>query len=99
MLKNEKGFTLIEMLIVLMIISILLILIIPNLAEKNTSVQNTGCDALVQMANGQVQAYQMDNGSLPIDMNALVTENYLSKTTCENGKTLTLTTDGKVIAQ
>lgn len=37
MLNNQKGFTLIEMLIVLAVISLLLILFIPNLAEKKVA--------------------------------------------------------------
>lgn len=32
---NERGFTLIEMLIVLMVISVLLLIAIPNVTEKN----------------------------------------------------------------
>ncbi len=34
MFKNQRGFTLIEMLIVLMIISVLVMLLIPNLGKK-----------------------------------------------------------------
>ncbi|PNY97825.1 competence protein ComGC, partial [Staphylococcus chromogenes] len=34
-LKENKGFTLIEMLLVLLIISVLLILIIPNIAKQS----------------------------------------------------------------
>lgn len=33
-MKNEKGFTLIEMMIVLLVISILVIITIPNVGEK-----------------------------------------------------------------
>lgn len=38
MFKNERGFTLIEMLIVLMIISVLIILIVTNLSGKSEEV-------------------------------------------------------------
>lgn len=37
-MKNEKGFTLIEMMIVMLIISVLLIITIPNVYEKLSSI-------------------------------------------------------------
>ncbi|PAD39477.1 competence type IV pilus major pilin ComGC, partial [Terribacillus sp. 7520-G] len=43
-MRNEKGFTLVEMLIVLLVISVLMILIVPNLADKNDRVQSQGCE-------------------------------------------------------
>ncbi len=42
---NKRAFTLIEMLLVLLIISLLLILIIPNIAKQSSHIQSTGCDA------------------------------------------------------
>ena len=35
MMKNEKGFTLVEMMIVMLVISVLLIVTIPNVSVKN----------------------------------------------------------------
>ncbi|MDL4841558.1 competence type IV pilus major pilin ComGC [Aquibacillus rhizosphaerae] len=93
-MENEKAFTLIEMLIVLTIISTLLILLIPNLADKNEQVQNKGCDALVQMAENQLQSYKIDNGSAPQSVTILISEGYLKKDTCANGtKKIQLTED------
>ncbi|WP_337747329.1 prepilin-type N-terminal cleavage/methylation domain-containing protein [Gracilibacillus saliphilus] len=48
-MKNNKGFTLIEMLIVLAVISILLILFIPNLASKSENISEQGCEALLNV--------------------------------------------------
>ena len=47
MLKNEKGFTLIEMLVVLLIITVLILLIVPNLGSKTGDMHDDGCDALI----------------------------------------------------
>jgi competence protein ComGC len=47
-MKNEKGFTLIEMMIVMMIISILLIITIPNIAKHNSNINTKGCEAFVK---------------------------------------------------
>lgn len=38
--NNEEGFTLIEMLLVLLVISVLIILIIPNIAAQSRNVQD-----------------------------------------------------------
>ncbi|SDK55161.1 competence type IV pilus major pilin ComGC [Sediminibacillus albus] len=96
-MKNDKGFTLIEMLIVLTIISVLLILILPNLSDKNEDVQSKGCTALVEMAASQVQAYQIDNGIEPDSIDKLLEDNYLKTDTCANGsKQLQLSPTGEV---
>ncbi len=44
------------MLLVLLIISLLLILIIPNIAKQTAHIQSTGCNAQVKMVNSQIEA-------------------------------------------
>ncbi|GGC91603.1 competence protein ComGC [Thalassobacillus devorans] len=97
MFKNEKGFTLIEMLIVLLIISVLLIITIPNVSNNNSMVRDKGCEALVKLAEAQVQSYYIANSELPSDVSALVGGEYLteSQTKCPNGETLEVV-NGKV---
>lgn len=48
-MKTQNGFTLIEMLIVLAVISILLILFIPNIGKESTNIRSTGCEALLHV--------------------------------------------------
>lgn len=78
MLKNDKGFKLIEMLIVLMIISVLIILIVPNLSSKSNQVHDKGCDALVSVVQAQVDLYHLDKNSYPESLDKMVPE-YISK--------------------
>ncbi|PWU68530.1 MULTISPECIES: competence type IV pilus major pilin ComGC [Gracilibacillus] len=85
MLNNQKGFTLIEMLIVLAVISLLLILFIPNLAEKSSSIQDKGCDALLELAENQLIAFKLDNQKSITSAQDLKTKNYLKSITCNNG--------------
>ncbi|MGN8645466.1 competence type IV pilus major pilin ComGC [Gracilibacillus sp. HCP3S3_G5_1] len=87
MMKNNKGFTLIEMLIVLAVISILLILFIPNLASKSENINVQGCDALLQMTENQLIAFELDNGRKPENLSELEGE-YLETLSCNNGKTV-----------
>ncbi|GGA68305.1 competence type IV pilus major pilin ComGC [Ornithinibacillus halotolerans] len=77
MFRNEKGFTLIEMLVVMMVISIILLLVIPNLGEKNKKVQEDGCDALVAVVQAQVDTYYLENGTYPENLEVLLDEKYL----------------------
>lgn len=93
MLKNQKGFTLIEMLFVLMIISILIILIVPNLSTKSEEVYSEGCEALVAVVQTQVDSYYLDNGSYPVSLDTLETDKYItsSQQTCKNGKVIPYT--------
>ncbi|MFG6148534.1 competence type IV pilus major pilin ComGC [Halobacillus sp. B23F22_1] len=86
---NQKGFTLIEMLIVLLIISVLLIITIPNLTENTESIRTKGCEALVLTTEAQVESYYIEHNALPADLSVLVDENYITQTTCPNGEELT----------
>lgn len=63
--KNENGFTLIEMMIVLMIISIILLIAVPNMTQNNTVAQEKGCSATVDLLQAQVGAYQIEEGVAP----------------------------------
>ncbi|MEN2765996.1 competence type IV pilus major pilin ComGC [Ornithinibacillus xuwenensis] len=77
MSKNQAGFTLIEMLIVLLIVSILMLLIIPNLGNKSNDVQVKGCEALVTVVQTQVDSFYLENHSYPNNLDELVQENYI----------------------
>lgn len=98
MIKNQRGFTLIEMMIVLMIISVLLIITVPNVTKNNQSINIKGCEAYVKMVQAQVQAYEMDNKVLPTTIQELIDKKYLkndSKSAC-GSRALTITAEGEV---
>ena len=95
---NQKGFTLIEMLIVLLVISVLLIITIPNIVKQQGSIRDKGCDAFVKMVQGQVQAYQIDHdGELPESLTALIDGEYIKSDSCPNGNKVNLESDGTVV--
>jgi competence protein ComGC len=48
---NQKGFTLLEMIIVVTIISILFLLTVPNIQKVLGIVDKKGCDALVKVVD------------------------------------------------
>lgn len=89
-MKNEKGFTLIEMLIVLLIISVLILITIPNVTKHFSSIDEKGCAAYVQMVQGQVEAYKVDYLKYPT-MQQLKEQGYIKKEAkCPNGNEITL---------
>ena len=95
--KEEDGFTLIEMMIVLLIISVLVIIAIPNVTKHSKSIDEKGCQAFVKMAQGQVEAYKMEHHTVPtIDM--LTAEDYLPEDAkCPDGTDISIE-NGIVIA-
>lgn len=95
--KNQKGFTLIEMLIVMLIITVLIAIAIPNVSKQTSAVDEKGCKAFVQMVQGQVESYRMDEKAIPT-ITELVTEGYLKtgETNCPNGDLVNISIEGVV---
>jgi len=79
---NKKGFTLTELMIVLIVISGLMYLVIPNITSTKNSLDKKTCDAYIELVNTQIQAYLIDHDQLPTDLGVLMTENYIKSTTC-----------------
>lgn len=98
MIKNERGFTLIEMLVVMLIITVLLILIIPNLTSQTDNVNDKGCIALVAVVQAQADAYYIDSGSYATSIDQLVENDYIepNQKECGNNHSLNINNNGKV---
>ncbi|GFH41122.1 competence type IV pilus major pilin ComGC [Lactococcus insecticola] len=59
--KSVQAFTLIEMLVVLLIISILILLFVPNLSKQKDAVKATGNAAIVKVVDSQAELYALDH--------------------------------------
>lgn len=59
--KKAKAFTLLEMLVVLLIISVLLLLFVPNLAKQKDKVKDTGGAAVVKVVESQAELYELNH--------------------------------------
>ena len=76
--RKEEGFTLVELMVVVLIIGILVAIAIPvfNSAKKNA--QKKSCFANQRTIDGATNSYQAEFGVFPPgDINDLVTTNYL----------------------
>ncbi|RSJ88767.1 competence type IV pilus major pilin ComGC [Streptococcus mitis] len=55
-----KAFTLVEMLVVLLIISVLLLLFVPNFTKQKEAVNDKGKAAVVKVVESQAELYSLD---------------------------------------
>ena len=97
---NNKGFTLIEMLIVLLIISILILVTTPNVTKHFATIDQKGCDAYVAMVQGQVEAYKIDKMKFP-NVSQLIQEGYIptEEAKCPSGEAIIIREDGSVMVE
>lgn len=58
---KAKAFTLVEMLFTLIIISILLLLFVPNLSKQKEAVKDTGGAALIKVVESQAELFELNN--------------------------------------
>ena len=86
----KKGFTLLEMIIVVTIVSILFILSVPNIQKVLGIVNEKGCDALVKVVDSAILEYRLANDRDPNSVNDLINEGLMSdvQRTCEDGRTI-----------
>ncbi|EIT84489.1 exogenous DNA-binding protein [Fictibacillus macauensis ZFHKF-1] len=94
---NNKAFTLIEMMIVLLIISILLLVALPAMAKNLGIAKDIGCKATVDLVQGQVGAYESEKGKPLTNLQTLEDEKYVDTVKCPDGSALKLE-GGTVVA-
>ncbi|MBB6448887.1 competence protein ComGC [Geomicrobium halophilum] len=99
MKKKDGGFTLIEMMIVLLIISILLLVAIPNMVENSGVAQSKGCEATVDLLQAAVGSYHVEHGSMPSDLSVLEEEGYVDRITCPDGSDLSYSESSGEVSQ
>jgi len=71
-LRDEKGFTLIEILIVVMIIGLIASLVAPNLMGKFERSKVELSKAQVEMLSSGVQSFMLDESRCPADLSELL---------------------------
>lgn len=97
---NKKGFTLVEIMIVVAIIGLLAAIAIPNFVKARTQAQTNSCIANLKQIDGAKQIWAIDSGgteaSLPVMATHLV-PTYIKRTpTCPASGTYTVGTVGIV---
>ncbi|AZZ61507.1 competence protein ComGC [Oenococcus sp. UCMA 16435] len=77
--RRKQSFTLIEMAIVLFIISLLMLLILPNLNSQRKKAENTQAEAMVSVVQTQVDLYENDNDDENVSYSDLLSKKYLTE--------------------
>lgn len=84
---NNDGFTLIEMLVVLLVIAVLILLFVPNLAKQQSKITARGDEAFTQVIKTQAELYRMNEGD-PVTYEKLLAEHYLTNQQVDKAKEL-----------
>ena len=85
-LKKMKlqAFTLIEMLIVLLVISVLLLLFVPNLSKQKDSVSDTGNAAVVKVVESQAELYELKHINEKASLSKLTSDGRITSKQAES---------------
>ena len=110
-MKNRKGFTLIELMIVIAIIGILAAMAIPNFKKAREAARQKACYSNIRVILGAIEMYNMDHSAMKStladsDVNVstatLVSEGYLKtkvskpETGCSYSSTGDITGNGLI---
>lgn len=78
-MKNvKKGFTLIEMTIVLFIISLLILIILPNVSSQKKNAKHIQGNAMTEVVQTQADLYENEFDEAPKGLEDLKEKGYLS---------------------
>ncbi len=87
--KKHNGFTILEMMIVMLVVAVLLIITLPNIQQKEKIIRNKGCSAMLEVINSQILLFEIEHDRTPSDVSELLAEGYLkeAQTVCPDGST------------
>ena len=87
MIRNGKGFTLIELMVVVLILGILVAIAIPVFNSTTMTARLKSCQANLRTIDGAITHYQGEHNSDPANVTALVTAGFLrADPTCPHTK-------------
>ena len=99
--RSEKGFTLVELMVVVVIIGVLVAIVIPVFNMVQANAREKTCFANQRIIEGAALQYHADNGSYPANINLDLVGDYLqTEPICPDatdGYTI-ISTTGKVSA-
>jgi len=80
----KKGFTMLEMMIVLAVIALVSLISIPNITKYINIINDTGCNAQIETINAAIVTYELKYGEVPT-INDLLEEGLIeeSQTVCK----------------
>lgn len=93
-MRNSRGFTLVEIMIVVAIIGILAVIAVPNFVRVRQRARTNACVANLRQVHSAAVLYSLDEGSAPGDVATLEGPYLQSEPTCPiDGASYTITAD------
>ncbi len=88
----KKGFTLLEMMIVMMAVALLFMLTIPNIVNTINVIETTGCKSQVSLVDTAILQFKLKNNRFPNHIEDLISHDFLKDEHryCSNGKEITI---------
>lgn len=83
--KNQKGFTLIEVMLVVIIIGIIAIIALPKLLVTREIARKGACQSNMQALRTAGEQAKWDAGAYPVDLAALLASSYISGNSAISG--------------
>ena len=91
--RGRRGFTLVEIMIVVLIIGILLAIAIPNFVRARNTSRGKACQANLKQVDSATEQYLMDNRSTTYPALSALTPTYIKTApACPSGGTYTMGT-------
>jgi len=72
--KNQKGFTLVEVLLVVVILGILAAVALPRFLTTRDESQRRTCQSNLSAMNAAIEEYQFMNGNWPANLDAVTSD-------------------------
>ncbi len=90
--EKRNGFTILEMMVVMLVIAILLLITLPNIQQKEKIIRAKGCEALIEIVNSQIMLYEIDEEQTPTSVNQLISKGYLKdgQDKCPDGSRISI---------
>lgn len=99
-MTKKNGFTVLEMMIVMLVIALLLLITLPNIQQKEKIIKNKGCQALLDIVDSQIILYEIENLNPPASIQDLISDGYLKEgqDRCPSGESVVIV-NGQAEAQ